>query len=185
MLPNDCDVPPSVCCTSLYSIAEHILINVNAVLLDCLKASDCEPLHAYVTMGEGDDAVPNALTVEFDLAAPTPGSNRNNTQVPFIISRATFTVRLRESGWPTVKTRDNRIIIPKPETQNRAAKHAFAHGELMYRQLLYMQHSGTLIPATVKGCTNTVIGSLNPMRPEGGIIGFFAQVSTDLAWGAG
>lgn len=186
MLPTGgCSPSETTCCTDLFDIANNLLGTVLAALNACLVAGDCpsEGLSAYVTMGAGDDGIQNALTVEFDTAAPTPGSmSASGRPLPIGVSRSVFTVRLRESGWPTVQV-GSKISAPEPVDQHAAARHAFSHGELMYRTLLQMRATNTIVPSTIHGCLNTVVGPLTPLRPLGGIIGFTAQVMVDLPWG--
>lgn len=183
MLPTSCDPPDEVCCSDLISIAEHLRDELVEALNACID-DECNLIVGYATMGQGDDGVVNALTVEFDGAEPTAGSASGNTQLPIVIARSTFTVRLRESGWPTVTQEGSAAVPPQPSRQHVAAYHAFAHGELMYRTLLSMKASRSIVPSTVRGCLNVVIGPLQPLRPSGGVVGFTARVSVDLPWGA-
>ena len=187
MLPTGgCSPSELTCCTDLFDIANNLLEKVLLALNGCISNGECpgEGLSAYVTMGSGDDAIPNAVTVEFETSASTPGSTSGSGRpFPIGISRTTFTVRLKESGWPTVQTHQNTISAPSPADQHAAARHAFAHGELMYRTLLQMRATNTIVPSSVHGCLNTMVGPLLPLRPLGGIIGFTAQVMVDLPWG--
>lgn len=187
MLPTGgCSPSELTCCTDLFDIANNLLEKVGQAVNGCISGGDCpgETLSMYVTMGGGDDAIANALTVEFDTSTPTPGSTSGaGRALPIVIARTTFTVRLKESGWPMVHTHQNTISSPTPVEQHAAARHAFAHGELMYRTLLQMRATNTIVPSSVRGCLNVTVGSLLPLRPLGGIIGFTAQVMVDLPWG--
>ncbi len=185
MLPTEatCDIPEGACCTDLFTVAEHILSSVHGQLLDCFGA-DCAELPAYVTMGEGDDGVRDALTVAFTTVAPSGGSARQNVQLPITLQRATFIMRLKESGWPMVQIVNAEIVPPQPDRQNALARHAFAHAEKMYRTLLWLKATRTLVPSGV-GCTQTSIGPLTPLRPTSGVVGFTSTITLDLPWGGG
>ena len=184
MLPTGCTPSTETCCTDAFAIADHLLTSVFDALNGCITEACGGALVAYVTLGQGDDAIPNALTVELDGSQPTPGSVTNSGMaMPIVIARTQFTVRLRESGWLMAVAANNGIHPPDPVEQHNAARHAYSHGELMYRQLLSMRANRSLVPTTVHGCLNAVVGPLVPMRPLAGVIGFSATVSVDLPWG--
>lgn len=183
MLPNACDVTPEPCCNDLYNVADHLLTTVFDAIKTCMADQSCveKQLTAYVTIGAGDDGNTDALTVEFDGGSPTPRSVQGGRGV--VVSRTTFTVRLRESNWPIVRREDGAPIMPPPNEQNHAAKYAIARGELMWRTLLGMQATKTLVPTSVRGCLDTQVRDLRPMRPSGGVIGWTVQVDVDFPWG--
>jgi hypothetical protein len=188
MLPSACEVPTEVCCTSMYDIAEHILTNVFDTLNDCMAQTECEvgQLLAYVTMGEGDDGNTDSLTVEFSGAQPSPTAQASpNHQLAMSIYQATFSVRLRESGWPVAQAGGYEVTPPDPAKQNTLARHAFAHGELMYRKLISMKLNRCMVPSCVPGCGNVRIGQLAPLRPTAGVVGFVATVTIDMPWSGG
>lgn len=186
MLPNgDCVTSDDVCCTSLYDIANHILAGVYESLLECYQPSFCNGggVLAYVTMGNGDDLVLDALTVSINDVSPTVNTVRNNQTLAIGLYEATFTVRLLESGWPMAYEENGEIFVPDPVEQNALARHAYGHGERMYRKLAYMASHGDLTPADVS-CTKAVVYPLTPLSPSGGSVGWKANVSMILPWGS-
>lgn len=189
MLPQDqeCAISEAACCGDLYTIAAHLLENVHEALLDCYQGVPCplDDLNAYVTLGGGDDSITDALTVAFASAAASQGSVRGGMMVPLTLQRATFTVRLRESGWPRATVEQGVIVPPSPSLQNALARHAYAHGEKMYRTLLWMQSNRQLIPSSVRGCSNPSVGPLTPLSPTFGVIGFTVPVTVDVPFGGG
>lgn len=186
MLPQECDVSDVVCCSSLYAIADHLRSSVYTALLDCFD-EDCPspPLTTYVTMGTGDDGVVDSLAVSFNGTLFSEGSNLAGGKLsPLPLVRGTFDVLLRESGWPTVNREGGVMHAPDPDRQHALARHAFAHGERMYRTLLSMHASRTLTPASIKGC-DASLGALIPLPPLGGTIGWRATVTAKLPWSGG
>lgn len=182
MLPDRCDVTPEPCCGDLYAIADHLLTSVFDALKECMGDQGCSmQIVAYVTAGTGDDGVRDALTVEFDGIVPTTRSVQGGNGL--LVSRATYTVRLRESGWPIVRREDGTVVVPPPDEQNHAAKYALARGELVYRWLLGMQAQKQIVPTSVMGCPATQVRDFRPMRPSGGVIGWTVTVDVDLPWG--
>jgi hypothetical protein len=176
VIPNEPCVLPDPCCTDLYSIAAHLL----AAVYDALKAcctEGCDELAAYVTLGNGDDGVKDALTVQFTTVAASPNTRAGG----FGLYRATFQVILRESGWPTARVEDDSIILPQPSEQAAAAQYIYARGEAIHRKLTYMQASRTLVP-TGTVCVAATVGTMNPLNPLGGVVGWSVPVTTDLPW---
>lgn len=185
MLITGCVEPPEVCCVDLYAIASHILTASYDALLPCFDGLECDPLAAYVTIGAGDDGVADALTVEIDTTAPSAGSTVGGRTLPLPLMRAGFTVRLRESGWPTARIDGGKVVAPPPADQNEAARQFVAHGEKLYRNLLNMHSRRQLIPESVPGCGAPLIGALTPMPPRGGVVGWFVSIVVDVPFGGG
>ena len=185
MLPNgDCVISEEVCCTTLYDVAQHILASLYEAMLDCFQPTACNPggLLAYVTMGEGDDLVLDALTVSIGEIRPSARTVQGTQMSPFGNYQATINVRLLEAGWPTAYEEDGEIYVPDPVIQNAIARHSYAHGERMYRKLSYMASHGECVPPGT-ACVSAVVNSLQPMNPSGGSVGWFTSVTLTLPWG--
>lgn len=184
MLDVSCDPNSVDCCTVLSDIAAHLLDATHGALLECYR-DPCLAPTPYMTMGNGDDAVRDSLTVSFSTAEMTPGSLAAGAPVRLPMVTARFSVRLHESGWPTATITGDTINPPDPAAQNRAAVQSFAHGEKMYRKLLHMQSTRQLVPATVKGCGPGAVGPLTPVPPRGGVVGWVTTVTIPVPWGGG
>ena len=185
--PN-CDNAPEVCCTSLFDTAEFLLYSVRDALDDCLPGTDCgcDPLDYYVTFS-GDDGNDNALTVEIQTVSPSPGTltGKGTMQRGVSLYRAAFVLRLRESGWPITQVEGNVIVAPDPQAQHFASKHAYAHGERMYRKLSSMIATpGGMAPDGVI-YTSAQLQPLHALLPTTGVAGFFTTVILDMHWGQG
>lgn len=177
MIPTvPCDTPEA-CCESLYAVANHLLTEVYDALLTCYPTENCEPLAAYVTLGLGNDGIPDALTVAATAIDPSPSSRPGI----FGIWRANFAIILKESGWPTAHVEGNEIILPSPVLQAAASSHVYAMGEAMHRKLANLFATKSLTPSG-SGCTNATFNSMFPLTPQGGIVGWQASVTTDLPW---
>jgi hypothetical protein len=185
MLVSDCANPPEVCCVDLHAIATHLLTNVFDALLPCFAGVECDPLQAYVTLGNGDDGVADALSVAFTTMSPSQASAPGGRLLPLPLVRAQFTIRLLESGWPTAQVADGTIIAPDPVAQNEAARQSYAHGEAMYRKLLHMNSQRALMPDSVRGCGNIALAPLTPLPPRGGVVGWVTAVTVDVPFGGG
>lgn len=184
MLTTSCDADMDACCVDLGDIAAHILDRVYAAVAACYD-DECLKPAPYLTMGNGDDGVGDALTVSFSAAELSPDSVRNGAalRLPMVVAR--FVVRLHESGWPTATTAGDVVRPPDPADQNRAAQQAYAHGEKMYRTLLGMNARREMLPASVKGCGPASVGPLTPVPPRGGVVGWTVTVQIPVAWGGG
>lgn len=186
MLPGpDCGANEDVCCNVLYDVAYHILVSVHDSLVACFPQDGCSTIPvAYVTMGGGDDGVRDALTVAIIEAVPSPKSlDPNGRMVGIPLYRCAYEVRLKESGWPMVERNENSISPPDPVRQNSQARHAFSHGERIYRKLNNMLITKTMTPSTVAQYSTVQLGRLTPLRPLGGVVGWVIPVSVDLPWG--
>ena len=186
--PFNCAAASDVCCTTLFDTAEFILHQVAFTLQDCLPGADCgcDPLDCYVTMA-GDDGNPNALTVEIEAVSPSAGTSAgmSGMQVAFGLFRATFAVRLRESGWPTLYVDDEVIVAPDPAAQHFAARHMYGHGESMYRKLVGMLATTNGFAPNGVTYTRAQLSPLVALPPTSGVAGFMASVTLDLHWGQG
>lgn len=187
MLKVDCIPDEAVCCVELFGVAHHVLTSVYDELLGCFEPSVTPPLTAYVTMGSGDDGLWDALTVSVVNVRPSTGSSVGGIQRGPLLLRGSFEVRLRESGWPTVRVDGTTVILPSSEAQHQAARQSFAHGEAMYRKLLRMRSDGSFLPGDIPALrgANVEVGQLNPLTPLGGVVGWIAPFTVDFAWGGG
>ncbi len=189
MLPSQAcaNLSDTVCCTTLFDVANYILNTVYDGLISCI-APDCAggtpTLHKYVTMGNGDDAIVDSLTVAFQGSIVTGKSidGAGNT-LPVNAWKGAFEVRLRESGWPVVSTAGDQITPPDPAMQHAMARHALGHGEKMFRLLRNMVNTKKLTPSTYAQPTVATLDGLRTLNPLGGVIGFVATVNLELPWG--
>lgn len=182
---SPCEVSDEVCCEVMFGIAEHLLESVSSALSPCYEDSECGGMPTtYVTFGQGDDGVRDALTVAILSAAPSPSTltGKGGTTMPLGLYRTLYEVRLRESGWPMAESSGGEILVPNPVTQMQAARQSFSHGEMMYRKLHSMLATRTLVPSTFPVVTNAIIGPMLPLQPLGGVVGFFAQITIDMPW---
>jgi len=171
-----CDNTPEPCCVSLSDIANHLLSETFDALAEC-GVDACEGIVAYVTMGNGDDGISDALTVAFLSTTASPNTRAGQLS----LYRATFDVRLRESGWPTAVVEGKAIVLPDPAVQAAAARYMLGRGEAIHRRLAHLSTSRGLVPAGVR-CSNGSVGSLSPLAPQGGVAGWTTQVTIDLPW---
>lgn len=172
-----CDESAEPCCLSLSDIANHLLLSVFDALKACCETG-CEGLSVYVAMGPGDDGIKDALTVNPTLVTASAGTRPGAPG----LYRASFDVRLRESGWPTAYVDGTVIQLPEPALQAAASRYILGRGEAMHRKLASMASSRGLTPPGVR-CANGSIGPLTPITPQGGVVGWLVTVTVDLPWG--
>jgi hypothetical protein len=184
-LPHENCAPGEVCCTSLYDVAHNILdIAFDAVV--CCSVTDCNlpDITGYVSMGTRiEDPVADYLVVSLQSVYPSPQSadQAGNMQLP--VYRANFQVKLLETGWPMPYGDDEEILVPDPELVNNVARHAYAHGEAMYRAL-----ANALARRTLNlGCRDCYqrIEPLVPVEPSGGTTGWMTNIVLGTNFGGG
>lgn len=180
-LSDDC-IPGEQCCDTLFRVSDYLLNESYQALLACYSGP-CEisSIARYVTLGRGDDAVPDALTVAFTTSIVPAKSDQRLS-----LWRATFELRLRQSGWPMAHTDSTGQVVFGPEWQSQTAKarQAYGHGEKMYRHLIWLNNSRQLPPPSFN-CSNAQIGALTPMNPSGGVVGWLVPITMDVPWGGG
>jgi hypothetical protein len=174
---SPCDTSEQ-CCVSLHDIAAHLLAEVYDAVSGCYPGPDCcEPLAAYVTLGSGDDGIIDSLTVAIGGISPSGETRPGGLG----LWRATFNVRLSESGWPTGRTEGGAITMPQPTEQATAVRHVLSMGEAIHRRLSTLQTRRGLTPPGVR-CSNASIGTMQPILPLGGVVGWLCPVTIDLPW---
>lgn len=187
---QSCPIPEDVCCNGIFDIAQYVLNRVYDGLVGCLpKGCDGQPMQLlpYVTMGQGDDGVADSLTVAFLGAIPSPNSLDQNGRLkgPSLF-RGDFDVRLRESGWPLIRTDGGQLNAPDPALQQAIARHAYAHGEQMFRVLRSLAARVATPGGWLANYPNPAFATASQLRtinPQGGIVGFSSVLTVDLPWG--
>lgn len=181
-LPHEHCAPGDVCCTSLYDVAENLLEIAHTAVVGCSFVECALPeLVGYVSMGQRiEDPQADYLVVSLQSINPTQGDRAGNMQLP--LYRATFQVKLLETGWPMPHGDDEMIVIPTPELVTNVARHAYAHGEAMYRALANALARKELNP-TCNDCYQS-ISPLTPIEPSGGTTGWVMTVTLGTNFGS-
>lgn len=176
-LPHEDCAPGEVCCTSLFDVADHILQIAFCAVAGCsVVECDLEEIVGYVSMGERiEDPASDFLVVSLSSVSPSPGSadQVGNMQNPTY--RARFQVKLSETGWPMPTGDEDEIIPPLPSLMQNASRHAYAHGEAMYRALANALARKTL-NVSCADCYQQ-IEPLRPVEPSGGTVGWVTYVT--------
>lgn len=176
-LPHENCAPGEVCCTSLFDVADNILQIAHCAVVGCSVVDcDLDDIVGYVSMGERiEDPASDFLVVSLASVFPSPGSADavGNMQNP--VYRARFQVKLSETGWPMPTGDEDEIIPPEAALIHNVSRHAYAHGEAMYRAL-----ANALARKTLNvGCNDCFqsIESLRPSEPSGGTTGWVTYVT--------
>ena len=180
-LPNEQCAAEDVCCTSLYDMAASILDVAYTAVANCSTFNCPTPeLVGYVSMGS-QIADPHAdflvVSLQSVSAAPESGGGRGNHILP--IYRASFQIKLLETGWPTPWGDDEQINIPDPVLVNDVTRHSMAHGEAMYRALANAMATNVL-PGDAQSYRR--LEPLQPIEPSGGTVGWVTnlQIATEF-----
>lgn len=175
----DCCDTATLECSDAWAVGDHILHEVHDYLTKVIPQGCCDTLLTYLTMGDGDDGIVDALTVNLSRISPAQDSQRGTWS-----SRAYFEVRLRESGWPTIVDNGTEVKMPDPVAQNTLAAHAWSHCEAMYRKLVMMQKrpAGTGFQPEGHRVLASGVDTLRFLKPLGGVVGGVVPVTVDLPW---
>lgn len=181
----DCGVsdPTSACCTMLFIIGTNIMHTALEAVQRCMASTPCgsNELIGYVSVGqEIQDPVPDYLVVSLAWAGHSPGAQGPNGNRFINLMRATYQVRLIESGWPQPSGDGESVIFPHPDEYMNAGLHSYAHGESMYRALV---SSKDLNPYCSTDCY-THFEPLRPVEPAGGTVGWETFITTDYPMSA-
>lgn len=164
-------------CNSLSTISQHLLEKTYEAISTCFDGGCGAAITAYITTGNGDDGVVDALTVALLGIDPSPLTT-NQGPSRWI---ATFEVRLRESGWPIVRIEGGVAVPPPPAEQAQAAAQLLSHGEAIHRRLSALKSKGQLGGENYV-CGAGAVGTLLPVIPQGGVAGWSILVTIDLPW---
>lgn len=176
-----CEISTDVCCAIVFDAASNLLTALYTALQDCVVVGPCQDNWlAYVTMGQGDDAVRDALSVALLSMQLTPGSQQDGNVLGIALAQVTYRVRILESGWPMAHEEGNEIFYPEPVLQNALARHVFAHSERVYRSLVYQAKTKAFLPDGV-GCSACTVAPWVPLTPLGGTVGGYADLSMTIA----
>ena len=181
-LPHEHCAPGNVCCTSLFDAAANLLEIAHTAVVGCSFTECALPeLVGYISMGARiEDPQADYLVVSLQAISPTAGDRSGNMHLP--LYRATFQVKLLETGWPMPHGDDEQIIIPDPDLVSNVARHSYAHGEAMYRALANALARKELNPSC-NDCYQT-IAPLTPIEPSGGTTGWLTTVTLGTNFGS-
>lgn len=179
MIQADCS-PVEAICNTLYDYAEHLRCQAMDALDGCFDGGCDGKIRSYLTMGSGDDGIPDALTVAIGPFTPTAGTGTVGPSV----YQAQFDVRLRESGYPMVQAAEGgrSIAYPDPQLQHAATRRVMGHAGAILGRLSMLKANGGLAPEGYR-CSRGVIGSMVPLPAQGGVSGFSITVVLNLPWG--
>lgn len=174
---DECEIDDTVCCNTLYDIAEHILDTVHTAILVCTPTPPgCAPLLKYVTLGDGDDMIVDALTVAYQGIGTI-----EDVQATVTVYSVDYKVLLRESGWPTATVDGTVIRPPDPAIQNALARQVYSHMETMMRKLRWMAQAGHRRMAPVgTSYVRARLSNMTPLPPQAGVVGADITVTVEF-----
>lgn len=183
------DVPTDVCCTSIYDIADRIRQIVCSAVESCLHSSCADRcFESYCSIGPNvPEPLGDALIVHMPRMQPSFGSRSNtgNTTLGVSLQHAEFEIFLTENGWPVARTDElgNVIEVPDRGLINAIARHAYSHGERMYRAILDAYQRHTLFhPLLYPHIHKVEIGGLRPRQPAAFTVGWTVPMMVQLTF---
>lgn len=175
-----CENPGDPCCHTFFAVADHIVTLLALGQAECRNQGGCGSgeLFAYVSTGfDVDDPLCDTLIVwlvNIDPKFGPAGVARSPSQM-----RATYRIRLRDSGYPIAQDDGITIYAPDPMEIHQVSAFAYSHGEKLLRDLINASASGALVPA---GCTNPNISNFRALDTSGGCVGWQVDVTLDVPW---
>lgn len=163
-------------------MAASILDIAYTAVANC-STFDCPTpeLVGYVSMG-AQIADPHAdflvVSLQTVSAAPEAGAGRGNHLLP--IYRASFQIKLLETGWPTPWGDGETINYPDTVLVNDVTRHSMAHGEAMYRALGNALATNVL-PGDAQAFRR--LEPLRPLEPSGGATGWVTNLTIGTEFG--
>lgn len=178
LLVDACADPQAGCCGDLFAFADYLRCQAAGALDQFFEGGCDSQITSYVSMGPGDDGIPDTLTVSTDTMLPSVGTQ----SVGFSAWNMTFEIRLRESGYPMLQRSGDVLEMPNPELQHKATAQLFAHGEAIHKRISALKEKRQLAPEGFR-CLSGTVGALNPLPPLGGVAGWVLQVTIQMPWG--
>lgn len=191
----DCvdDIPAETCCTVLFDVADRVRHIATTAVENCF-VEQCShlPWRSYVTVGSSpEDYHGDCLVVQMTGIRPSSQSTTSTKTLGVVVFEADYRVQLWETGWPTMETIYNgegdviNIILPDSEIVNAVARHAYAHGESMYRALADAVAKRTLLTPVAGNFGHAQISALEPTNPSGGLAGWSTTIRVQIQFPPG
>jgi hypothetical protein len=181
------DISTDVCCSSIFDVADRIRCVASAAIECCFDPScSDQEWRSYVSVGPRiAEPLGDALVVHMVGIAPSPASSSNTAQrlLPVGVHLANFDVMVVENGWPQIRANEFGEVIEVPDSNliNAIARHAYAHGEKMYRSLVDGVQRNTLFPVSTFGnLGNVQLSGLQPIQPAAFSVGWGMSVQVQI-----
>lgn len=175
---TSCEIPEETCCPWLFTDATTMLDAISAQLVDCIGEGDeCTgpPLATFVSFGPPAFTFTDYLTVWLNSITRTQGS----AKLPGFYE-IQWTIRLSESGYPTVERgKDDILVNPDPALVQAIAAHAYAHLALLASAVGVAQSAGALLPSA---CSHVRVSSVVPAVGGGSVLGGCAGAELLVAY---
>lgn len=180
------DISTDVCCSSIFDVADRIRCVATGAVECCFDPSCADsPWRSYVSVGPRiPEPLGDALVVHCPGISPSLGSkSTGNRLLPVGVHLATFDIVLTENGWPMIRANEfgEVIEVPDSNTINAIARHAYAHGEKMYRAVVDGVQRRTLFPVSTFPYLGEVdVSGLQPIQPAAFTVGWGMSLSIQM-----
>ena len=186
MLPygNGCTPDGEIVCSSIFAVGTSIMnVALNALNnYPYANACDAPSIEGIVTIGRAVGYEPDMLTVALQNFGPSPGSRDSRGNLPNrVVWRATWQVRLVESGWLTfLEAGDDEIVMSPADLIHANAAYSYSHAEMMYRALANAV-LGRKIPGACKESSCFAdLADLTPVDPDGHTVGWETSCTVEI-----
>lgn len=183
------DISTDVCCSSIFDVADRIRCVATAAVECCFDPSCADrEWRSYVSVGPRiPEPLGDALVVHLPGISPSLGStsSRGNRSLPVAVHQAQFDIVLTENGWPLIRANEFGEVIEVPDSNliNAIARHAYAHGEKMYRAIVDGVARQTLFPISTFPYLGDVVHSgLVPIQPAAFTVGWGMSLNVQMTF---
>ncbi len=178
MIPPFCAEPEDPCCDCLYEVTAALVDAATTAVLECLPEDLCEGFVGYVALSRPHD-LGDFVAGWFDGPTVLPSQQSTPGAKQLIAPRlgGNITIRLVESGFPTISLVGGRIALPDRDRLNHTSRHFMGHAEKVTRALI-----NQLRPACTTGCDTIQLVRSTPQRPEGAWMAWEWTLLTTLRW---
>lgn len=180
------DISTDVCCSSVFDVADRLRCIATEAVECCFDASCADrPFRSYVSVGPSiPEPLGDALIVHLPSLEPSTNSRSNaGTLLGVAVHVGRFDIELRENGWPMPLTNEFSEVIQIPDSTmiNAIARHAYSHGEKMYRAVVNALQMKTMFPILDFPNVGKVdIAGLRPIQPAAFAVGWTIPIQVQL-----
>ena len=182
-----CDDCVTVCCDTLFILADRLRITAADAVNDCLPVDVCGEIESFVALGfEVEDPIGDSLSVTIANIQDVGDATSNEQAGPSNIVRADLVLQLLETGYPMLVSDGTNILAPDRWEVHRASQASIGHMEAMLavrnglRRPSFPMWKPWVPPGTIFG---VVPQPMRPIRPSGGMAGWTMTLGVRVALG--
>jgi hypothetical protein len=182
------NVPTQVCCSGIWDVAERIRCIAYDAVVCCIDPSCADQeFRSYVSIGtDVPEPLGDALVVTMVDASPSTASRSpTGMLLGASLQEVRFEAYLTENGWPMPIADEVGEVIEVPDSWliNAVARHAYSHGERMYRAILDSVQRKEMFPvSTFPHIAKVDVAGLEPVPPRAFAVGWVVPVTVQMTF---